>query len=154
MKQVLHTGHLGIKSTKSNARSTMYWSNIDKDINEMISNCNTCQKYRNLNTREPLLSHEMPKDVWDKVATDLFICLKKVYLIVIDYPSKYFEIAQLPKASSDTVITYMRSIFARHGIPKVEFSANGLQNHETSYTKRPVPSPLRVTGLWRELFKP
>ena len=29
----------------------------------MISNCNACQKYRNLNPREPLLSHETPKDV-------------------------------------------------------------------------------------------
>ena len=44
MKQILHTGHLGIERTKSNARSTMYWPNIDKDINEMISNCNACQK--------------------------------------------------------------------------------------------------------------
>ena len=60
MKQILHTGHLGIEMTKSNARSTMYWTNIDKDINEMISNCNACQKYRNLNPREPLLSYEIP----------------------------------------------------------------------------------------------
>ena len=125
MKQILHTGHLGIERTKSNARSTMYWPNIDKDINEMISNCNACQKYRNLNPREPLLSHEIPKDVWNKVATDLFVCLNKLYLIVIDYTSKYFEIAQLPDVSSDTVITHVRSIFARHGIPKVVFSDNG-----------------------------
>ena len=121
------TGHLGIERTKSNARSTMYWPNIDKNINEMISNCNACQKYRNLNPREPLFSHEIPKDVWNKVATDLFVSLNKLYLIVIDYTSKYFEIAQLPDASSDTVITHMRSIFARHGIPKVVFSDNGPQ---------------------------
>ena len=127
MKQILHTGHLGIERTKSNARSTMYWPNIDKNINEMISNCNACQKYRNLNPRESLLSHEIPKDVWNKVATDLFVSLNKLYLIVIDYTSKYFEIAQLPDASSDTVITHMRSIFARNGIPKVVFSDNGPQ---------------------------
>ena len=118
MKQILHTGNLGIERTKSNARSTMYWPNIDKDINEMISNYNPCRKYRNLNPREPLLSHEIPQDAWNKVATDLFLCLNKLHLIVIDYTSKYFEIAQLPDASSDTVITHMRSIFAQHGIPK------------------------------------
>ena len=93
MKQILHTGHLGIERTKSNARSTMYWPNIDK-----ISNSNACQKYRNLNPPEPLLSHEIPKDVWDKAATNLFVCLNKLYLIVIDYNSKYFELAQLPNA--------------------------------------------------------
>ena len=75
---------VGIERTKSNVRPTMYWRNIDKDINEMISNCNACQKYRNLNPREPLLSHEIPKDVWNKVATDLFLYLSKLYLIAID----------------------------------------------------------------------
>ena len=135
MKQILHTGHLGIDRTKSNARSTMCWPNIDKDINEMISNCNACQKYRNLNPRESLLSHEIPKDVWNKVANDLLVCLNKLYLIVIDYTSKYFEIAQLPDASSDTVITHMRSIFARHGIPKVVFSDNGPQYSSHEFKK-------------------
>ena len=135
MKQILHTGHLGIERTKSNARSTMYWPNINNDINGMISNCIACQKYRNLNPREPLLSHEIPKDVWNKVATDLFVCLNKLYMIVIDYTSKYFEIAQLPDTSSDTVITHMRSIFARHGIPKVVFSDNGPQYSSHEFKK-------------------
>ena len=127
MKQILHTGHLGIERTKSNARSTMYWSNIDKDINEMISKCNACQKYLDLNPHEPLLLHEIPKDVWNKVATNLFVCLNKLYFIVINCTSKYFELAQLTNASSDTVIIHMRSIFVRHGIPKVIFSDYGPQ---------------------------
>ena len=135
MKQILHTGYLGIERTISNIRSTMYWPYIDKGINEMISNCNSCQKYRNLNPREPLLSHEIPKDVWNKVATDLFVCLNKLYLIVIDYTSKYFEIAQLPDTSLDTVITHMRSIFARHGIPKVVFRDNGPQYSSHEFKK-------------------
>ena len=45
MKHILHTGHLCIDRTKSNARSTMYWPNIDKDIDEMINNCDVFQKY-------------------------------------------------------------------------------------------------------------
>ena len=62
-------------------------SSIDKGIEEMISSCNACQKYRNLNPREPLLSHEIPKDVWNKLATDVSVCLNKLYLIVIDTPA-------------------------------------------------------------------
>ena len=133
MKQVLYTGHPGIKRTKSIAISTMYWPNIDKDIDQMISNCNACQNYRKLNPREPLLSHEIPKDAWDKVAIDLFVCLNKLYLIAIDY--MYFELAQLPNASSDTVIAHMRSIFARHGIPKGAFSDNGPQYSSHEFKK-------------------
>ena len=61
MKQILHTGHLGIERTKSNAISTMYSRNIDNDIDEMINNYNACQKYQNFISREPLLSHEITK---------------------------------------------------------------------------------------------
>ena len=92
MQEILHTGHLDIKRTKSNARSRMYWPNIDKDLDEMVSNCNACQKYRNSNPPEPLLSHEIPKDVWEKVGTDLFECLNKLCLIVIVYTNKYFKL--------------------------------------------------------------
>ena len=135
MKQILHSDHLGIDMTKSNARSKMYWPNIDKDIDEMISNCNACQKYRNLNPREPLLPHEIPKDVWHKVVTDLLVCLNKLYLVVIDYTSKYSELVQLPNASSDRVITHMINIFARHGIPKIVFSDNGPQYSSHEFKK-------------------
>ena len=112
MKQILHTGHLSIERTKLNARSAMYWPNIDKDIDGMISNCNACQKYRNLNLCEPLLLHEVLKDVYYKVVTNLFECCDKLYLIIIDYTSNYSELAQQPNASSDIVIIHLRSIFA------------------------------------------
>ena len=46
-------------------------------------------------------------------------------LIVIDYTTKYFGLAQIPNASTDTVITHIRSIFASNGIPEVVFSDNG-----------------------------
>ena len=65
----------------------------------------------------------------------MFVCLNKLYLIVIDYTSKYFEIARLPDASSDTVVTHVRSIFARHGIPKVVFSDNGPQYSSHEFKK-------------------
>ena len=135
MKQILHTGHLDIERTKSNAISRMYWSNIDKDIYEMISNCNAYQKYQSLNHLEPLLSHKILKDVWKKVATDLFVCLNKLYLIVIDYTSKYFELTQLPNALSDTVITHITSILARYGIPIVVLSGNRPQYSSHEFNK-------------------
>ena len=93
-----NAGHQGIERTKSNVRSTMYWPNADKGINR-IGNCNTCKKYWNSNPAEPLLLHEIPKDVWNKVATDLFVCLKKFHLIALDYTRKHFELGQLPNAS-------------------------------------------------------
>ena len=71
----------------------------------------------------------------------MFVCLNRLYLIVIDYTSKFFELAQLPNASSDEVITHMTSIFARYGIPKVFyfkiFSKSWNFIHKTSSLKFP-----------------
>ena len=77
----------------------------------------------------------MQQNSHTKIATYLFVCLNKLYLIVIDYTSKYFEINQLPDASSDTIITHMRSIFARHGIRGVVFNDNGLQYSSREFRK-------------------
>ena len=101
----------------------------------------------------------------------MFECLNKLYLIFIDCTSKYHELAQLPNASSDTIIAHARSIFARHGIPKVVFSDNRPQYssyefkkfskswdfmHKTSsfHKTSNFPSSLRVMDLLRKLFKP
>ena len=40
------------------------------------------------------------------------------YLLVIDYYSRFIEIAWLFTATSNDVITYMKSIFAHHRVPE------------------------------------
>ncbi|KAF7653482.1 hypothetical protein LDENG_00082320 [Lucifuga dentata] len=46
-------------------------------------------------------------------------------MLVIDYFSNYPEICLLSNTTSAAVITHMKSIFARHGIPHVLISDNG-----------------------------
>ena len=133
MKQDLHTGHLGNERAQLKAKSTMHWPKNYKDINEMISNCNSCHKFWNLHSCEPLLSQKIPKDVYNKEGNDLFARLSILYLIVIDYTGKCFRLAQLPNTSSNTVITHMISIFRKHSIPKVIFSDNRPQYSSQSF---------------------
>ena len=75
----------------------------------------------------------------------MFVCLNEFFVNVINYTSKYFEIPQLPNASSDIVITHMRSIFARHGKSKVVFIDNGPQYCSHGFNK--------FSKSWTELLK-
>ena len=43
--QVLHRSHMGITKTLDRARSTFFWVGISKDIDNVIGNCEVCQKY-------------------------------------------------------------------------------------------------------------
>ena len=74
MKETLNIGHLGIERTKVNVRRTMYWPNINTDIENMIANCTECQIYLNKLEKETLLQRTVPEKPWTKVATDLFNC--------------------------------------------------------------------------------
>ena len=49
------------------------------------------------------------------------------YLVVVDFHSRYIELALLEKTTSSAVISHMQSIFARHGIPETVVSDNGPQ---------------------------
>ena len=62
-----------------------------------------------------------------KVGTYLFTLFNKDYVIVVDHYSKFFEISLIPDKESSTVITHVKSIFSRHGIPKEVTSDNGAE---------------------------
>ena len=40
----LHTGHFGISKCWARAKSTVYWPGIDKDITNLIGQCDTCKQ--------------------------------------------------------------------------------------------------------------
>jgi hypothetical protein len=123
----IHGGHLGIEKCRARAREAVYWPGINRDIETLISKCDTCQRHRYKQAKEPMLIPEMPTEPWQKVGTDLFHVNGKDFLLVMDYHSNYPEVAQLNSTSASAVITRMKSIFGRHGIPQIVQSDNGPQ---------------------------
>lgn len=59
-----------------------------------------------------------------KVGVDIFELRGQSYLLLVDYLSKYSEVLNLSDKSAHTVILKMKSVFARHGIPKEIVSDN------------------------------
>jgi len=98
---------------------------VNKDIEKLISMCDTCQKHRNKQTKEPMMVTEVSTAPWHMVGMDLFHLKGKEYLVIIDYFSNFPEMALLSNTSSNCVITHAKSIFARHGIPNIVMSDNG-----------------------------
>ena len=69
---------MGIKRPKLHARNTVYWPKISKDINELISDCETCMSFRNAQPTEPLLKHEIPDQPWVKIGLNYFRSIVKI----------------------------------------------------------------------------
>lgn len=81
------------------------------------------------------MSANVPTRPWEAVSTDLFTWNGEEYLLVVDSYSHYIEIAKLSNTSSKMVVMHTKSIFARHGIPKMVKSDNGPQYSSQEYKK-------------------
>ena len=64
----------------------------------------------------------MPDLPWQKVGMDMFEWRKVNYLLIVDYYSRYIEIAKVSRLTAEEVILHTKSIFARHGIPELVVS--------------------------------
>ena len=122
----LHAGHQGISKCRQRALQSVWWPAITKDIEDTINRCLVCCKTR-FQYAEPLMSSGFPDYPWQRVASDLFEWKRQKYLLVIDYYSRFIEIARMSNATSSDVINHLKSIFARHGIPESLTSDNGPQ---------------------------
>lgn len=77
--QKLHQGHQGIQRCRLQAKSSVWWLNISRDINSFIQQCPECMKMLTP-PREPLITSPLPSHPWEKVASDLFHLNNSTYL--------------------------------------------------------------------------
>ena len=126
--QQLHYGHQGMEKTKLRAKDAVFWNGINKDIENLIKECQTCQANMPSQTSESLMPHEIPSKAWQIVGTELFNLNNCEYLIVVDYYSKFPIIRKMTSQyTSSIVISAMKQIFSEYGIPDRVVSDNGPQ---------------------------
>ena len=85
------------------------------------------QSIKEITGRNLSSPHAVPSCPWSKVGADLFEFQGKYFLILVDYYSKFIEVAQLKHTTGLEIINHCKSQFARHGIPDIFFSDNGPQ---------------------------
>lgn len=122
----LHEGHQGIVKCRALARSSVWWPGLSQQIETLVMNCPDCEKERRVNP-EPLKPTDTPNYPWQRVGMDLFVWKGHTYLLVVDYYSRWIEIAHLREPTATVVVEHCKSIFARYGIPEAVVSDNGFQ---------------------------
>jgi transposase InsO family protein len=136
MLQIIHESHLGMVRCKQLARDIMYWSGMNKQIEDTVSRCAVCQSRRNQQQKEPLMPTEAPKGPWNIISADLLNCIGSNFLVVVDHYSEFIEVDKLqPDTTSKRVIESFKRIFAVHGIPDVLRTDNGPQFRSGEFAK-------------------
>ena len=123
--QLAHEGHQGMVRTKSRLREKVWWPDLDKQVEKLIRACFPCQLVGTRPKPEPIRSTPLPQGPWSEIAVDLLEIPKKgLLLVVVDYYSKWPEIAFLTKTDA-TVIKCLERMFRTHGLPEALGSDNG-----------------------------
>ena len=99
------------------------WISTLKKLCKSQSQCNACRENRMVNTKEPLISHQVP---WQSVATDIFTLDEEIYLVVTDYYSRYFDFKRLRDLKASVI---NQKTFSRQRIPAKMVSDSGPNNN-------------------------
>ena len=86
----LHSSHPGIVRMKGLARSHVWWSGVDADIEQMVHNFQGCQSTRNQLAKAPLHSWPWAASVWERIHVDY--AGPFMGLVVVDTHNKWLEI--------------------------------------------------------------
>ena len=121
----LHEGHFGIDRTKLQARDSVYWPSIYKDIETLIKTCETCHENLKRDTKDPVLAREIPLVPWTLLEMDLFILEDHTFLLVVDVTSHFPVVRILSNETSRVVINTLKGVYRDFGLPKRVLSDNG-----------------------------
>ena len=125
--QLLHGDtHVGMAKMKAQARSWLWWPQIDADIEKSVKCCFICQKHKNKPAKAPLFPWEWPEEPWKRVHLDFAgPFMGRMYLIAVDAHSKWMEVKVMNKITASDTILELRDIFSALGLPDMIVTDNG-----------------------------
>ena len=130
----IHTGHQGIERCQTRVATSVWWPGVTQQITQLVEQCKECAQEAT-KRKEPLVVTPLPDYPWQLVGADLFELNKDQYLLVVDYFSRYPEVIKLTSTTSAAIISALKAIFSRHGIPEVVRSDNGPQFSSQDFAK-------------------
>ena len=131
--KIAHEGHQGVVKTKNRLRSKVCWPKMDSDVKKLCKVCHGCQVVSGYGPPEPM-SRVVPP-----------------ILVVVDYYSRFYEVAILRKTTSADVIKAISPMFARFGIPYSLRIDNGPQFVSDEFEKFLAANGVehrKTTPLW------
>ena len=121
----LHEGHFGIDWTKLRARDTVYWPEINKDIEALIRTCEICQEHGRRNNKDLVLAREIPFAPWTLIEMDVFTCEDHTFLLTVDVTSRFPVVRILSSETTRSVLNAIKGIYSDFGLPKRVLTDNG-----------------------------
>lgn len=122
---IVHDPHCGIVRMKMNARSYVWWKNINEDIENFVSSCATCQQTQNSRNARDTVEWPETTRPFERIHVDFFHFENSTFLVIVDSFSKFIDVKEMNKTNAANLIAKMREFFAYFGLPDQIVSDNG-----------------------------
>ena len=117
VRDQLHVNHMGIKKIKLLAWESIYWVNINNDIENHVKNSSTFLEFQQMQPKEKTIQNDIPMKPWDVIGADMFQLNNKNYICLVDYHSTFPVIKRMNRLSADSLTAAVKVIFVEYGIP-------------------------------------
>lgn len=122
----IFSGHQGIKRTISLIKERYFWPSLNKDVEEYINKCISCnQRKPGRRVKAPMDKFTPVLEPFELVSLDIVGPLPvskngNWYLLTfIDHLTRYCEAIPIPYQSADIIAKeFVLKIITRHGVPK------------------------------------
>ena len=121
----LHEGHFVIDHTKLKAHDSVYWPNINKDIEILVKSCDICPKNSQRINKDPAILREVPMAPWSTLEMDLFRMDGQSFLLVVDMTSRFPVVWKLNNETCNSVTNTFKGVYSDFGLPKCVINDNG-----------------------------
>ena len=132
----LHQFHQGIMKSQLLMHGSFFWPGINKAIEEVVCQCETCIQFQSQNAAMPFTPMPTPSWPWQMCTTDIFMLEGVDYLVVGNFYLKMIFVRCLPPGQSNgnKVVSLLKEMFSEHGMPEVLCSDNGPQYASAQFT--------------------
>lgn len=133
-----HVGHFGMGSMKRMLRQHVWWPNINRQVESLVSGCEICQQIVHTSRPVPYSSRYLTDEPWQRIQIDFLTvtgCGSGELLMVVDTHSRMTWAIEMAKLDSATTIKALQRIFAIWGNPIVIQSDNGPPFNSAAFTQ-------------------
>ncbi|XP_057302755.1 uncharacterized protein K02A2.6-like [Hydractinia symbiolongicarpus] len=116
--EIAHRSCLGIVKLKSLLRCKVYWYNMDRDIENLIQSCPSCQKIGRHNKPTPVQMTELPTSPWSHCSRGNLPTGEKI-LVITELFSKFPIVEFMKSTTFNIVSTRLDNLFSIFGYPEM-----------------------------------
>ena len=114
---------MGIEKLWLLTRESVYWINMNGNIEHMVEQCTICLEYHQTQSQEKALHYEIPSRPWEVDGADIF--MTKTFLYIVDYHSKFTILKKVNSLSPHDLVQMTKLTVTKYGLLKKIISDAG-----------------------------